>query len=384
MLKFLSSVKTIDKALLLAVIALLVLGVYVIYSGSDFHATELGRPSYYYALKHLSLIAVGLVGMSFAIVVDHKIYFKLARPAFLVCLGALVLVVLLGAVTKGAARWLSIGGFSIQPAELLKIAMFAQMSKRLSALGDDITDFKKGFVQPLVTLIIVSVLLLLQPNFSMTLMICATTFILFYAAGVKMRYLLGTFVVGCFAALIVGLAEPYRLKRLDAWLNPEEHVQGGGYQLYNALVSLGHGGWTGTGIGQGTQKLGFLPESYKDVAFSLLGEEMGFLGTTFVLFLFGMIVYRGFLIARNAKTRFARYFAVCLTASIALNVVFHVFVCTGLMPTTGQPMPFISYGGTNLIVSLYSVGILLNISRKGTGLDIVEPRSLAQDMRVTG
>ena len=116
-----------------------------------------------------------------------------------------------------------------------------------------------------------------------------------------------------------------------------------------------------------------MPESYKDVAYSLMGEELGFFGTMIVLVLFGFIVYRGFMIARNANSRFAKYFAVCLTSSLAFNVIFHVFVCTGLMPTTGQPMPFISYGGTNLVVSMASIGILLNISRPGTGMNIVEP-----------
>ncbi len=372
---------TFDKPLLLTVVALLALGVFVIYSGSEFRATEMGRPSYFYALKHLRYIGFGLLGLFGAALVDHKLYFKFAHPAFLLCLVSLVVVVTMGVVTKGASRWLSIGGFSLQPSEFLKIAMFAYMSRRLSELGDDITDFKKGFVQPLVTLGIVVALLLLQPNFSMALMICATMFILFYTAGVKLRYLTISIVPVAAAALVIGLAAPYRFRRLQAWLHPEEHVQGDGYQLFNALVSLGHGGWFGTGIGQGTQKLGFLPESYKDVAFSLLGEELGLIGTMTVLFLFGYLVYRGLVIAQNAKTRFARYFAVCLTSSIALNVIFHVCVCTGLMPTTGQPMPFISYGGTNLIVSLFSIGILLNISRSGTGMDIDEPRSSVQDAR---
>lgn len=381
MRKSLSNLMTFDKPLLLAVAALLALGVFVIYSGSEFRATEMGRPSYFYALKHLRYIGIGILGLVFATLLNHKLYFKFAHPAFLVCLFSLVVVVVTGAVTKGAARWLSIGGVSLQPSELLKIAMFAYMSRRLSELGDDITDFKKGFFQPMVALIIVAALLLLQPNFSMALMICATMFILFYTAGVKLRYLTLSIVPVAFAALVVGLAAPYRFRRLQAWLHPEEHAQGDAYQLYNALVSLGHGGWFGTGVGQGTQKLGFLPESYKDVAFSLLGEELGLVGTMGVLLLFGFLVYRGLRIAQNAKTRFARYFAVCLTSSIAINVILHVCVCTGLMPTTGQPMPFISYGGTNLIVSLFSVGILLNISRSGTGMDIDEPRSSVQDAR---
>ena len=378
----LSSIMKFDKSLLLAMIALLALGVFVIYSGSNFHATELGRPSYFYALKHLRVIGLGFVGLALATLVDHKIFHRFCHPFFLLCLVSLIAVVVTGAVTKGAARWFSVAGFSLQPSELMKIAMFAYMSRRLSDLGDEITNIKRGYAQPMVTLVIVCGLILLQPNYSMALLVGATTYVLFFTAGVKLRVLLASFIPVALGALFVGLGASYRLKRLQAWLHPEEYIQEGGYQLYNALISLGHGGWFGTGIGQGTQKLGYLPESYKDVAFSLLGEELGFLGTTLVLALFGFIIYRGFMIARNAKSRFAKYFAVCLTSSLAFNVIFHVFVCTGLMPTTGQPMPFISYGGTNLIVSMGSIGILLNISRATTGQDIREPRSRAQDVRV--
>lgn len=369
----LNSILAFDKLLLLAVVVLLAMGLFVIYTGSNFHAMELGRPSYFYVLKHLRVILFGFVILAFLTVLDHKIFHKLSHAMFLVCLVALVAVVVTGAVTKGAARWLSIGGMSLQPSELMKIAMFAYMSRRLTELGDEIKDFKRGYIQPLVTLGIVCGLILLQPNFSMALLVGATTYVLFFTAGVKVRYLLLSFVPIGLGALAIGLAAPYRLKRLQAWLHSEEHIKEGGYQLYNALISLGHGGWLGTGIGKGTQKLGFLPESYKDVAYSLMGEELGFFGTMIVLVLFGFIVYRGFMIARNANSRFAKYFAVCLTSSLAFNVIFHVFVCTGLMPTTGQPMPFISYGGTNLVVSMASIGILLNISRPGTGMNIVEP-----------
>lgn len=371
-----------DKWLLLSVIALLMIGVYVIYSGSDFHAAKFGLTSWFYTFKQLRSIGLGFIALAFFTVVDHKIFYTFARPAFLFGLVGLVLVCFLGAVTKGASRWLSIGGLSLQPSELMKVLLFAYLAKRLSALGDDITDFKKGFWRPLVVLALVCGLVLLQPNFSMALMLGAVGYTLFFVAGVRLKYWFGAFVPIILAGLIVGLTQQYRMTRLVAFLHPEEHRKGAAYQLYNSLVSLGHGGLFGTGIGQGTQKLGFLPESYKDLAYSLLGEELGFVGTSVVLLLFLVILFRGFRIARNAKSRFAKYFAICLTMSIAMNVILHVFVCTGMMPTTGQPLPFISYGGTNLIISLASIGILLNISRANTGENIFEPRSIAQDSRV--
>lgn len=375
-----NSVFDFDKGLLLAFFGLLVIGVCVIYSGSNFRAIELGRAASYYAMRHMMVMCAGLFCMFFAIVVDHRILYRLARPAFLLCLVALLAVIAVGAVTKGAARWINLFGVSLQPAELMKIAFFALMSRKLSELGDDIRDFKKGFLYPMITLGIVCVLILLQPNFSMAVMIFATTYLLFFAAGVRGKYLLHLIILAIPLGVGLCLLAPYRMKRITAFLHPEEHLKESGYQLWSSLVSLGHGGWFGTGIGQGTQKLGFLPESYKDVAYSLWGEEFGLLGTTVVLFLFGVIVYRGLMIARGARSRFSRYLAISLTASLAFNVTLHVAVCTGLFPTTGQPLPFISYGGTNLIVSMISVGILLNISRARTGL-VDEPRSDVQDER---
>ena len=376
-----NSVLNFDKGLLLAVIGLLVLGVYVIYSGSNFRATELGHPGSYYAMKHLTFIGIGFFPMCLAVFVDHRIFHKLAQPGFLVCIVLLLAVIVCGFAAKGATRWLSIGGMSLQPAEFMKIAIFAQMSRKLSKRGDDITDLKKGYITPLTVLLIVCGLIIKQPNLSMALMIFATIYILFFVAGVRVRYLLMSFIPVVLSVVALCLLAPYRLRRIQAFLHPEEHLNEGGYQLWSSLVSLGHGGWIGTGVGQGTQKLGFLPESYKDVAYSLLGEELGFCGTLVVLLLFGVIVYTGLMIARNARSRFSRYFAICLTTSLAFNMCFHVAVCTGLIPTTGQPLPFISYGGTNLIVSMVSVGILLNISRARTGEILDEPRSVVQDER---
>ncbi len=376
-----NSVLNFDKGLLLAVIGLLVLGIYVIYSGSNFRATELGHPGSYYAMKHLTFIGIGFFPMCLAVFVDHRIFHKLAQPVFLVCIVLLLAVIVCGFAAKGATRWLSIGGMSLQPAEFMKIAIFAQMSRKLSKLGDDITDLKKGYIKPLTVLLIVCGLIIKQPNLSMALMIFATIYILFFVAGVRVRYLLMSFIPVVLSVVALCLLAPYRLRRIQAFLHPEEHLNEGGYQLWSSLVSLGHGGWIGTGVGQGTQKLGFLPESYKDVAYSLLGEELGFCGTLVVLLLFGVIVYKGLMIARNARSRFSRYFAICLTTSLAFNMCFHVAVCTGLIPTTGQPLPFISYGGTNLIVSMVSVGILLNISRARTGEILDEPRSVVQDER---
>jgi cell division protein FtsW len=375
-----SSALNFDKPLLLAVIGLLVLGVFVIYSGTQYRVALKGLSSYYYVMKQLEYIGLGCVLMGFTTAVDHRIFHKLAHLLFVGCLALLLAVFIYGVAAKGATRWLEIGGFSLQPAEFMKIAIFALMARKLSELGDDIADFKKGFAKPLVTLGITLLLIVLQPNFSMALMIGMTIYILFYVAGVRKRYLFGLGAAFVPVAIAVGVAASYRMKRILAYLHPEENPNDA-HQLLNSLVSLGHGGWFGVGVGQGTQKLGFLPESYKDFAFSIVGEELGFVGTALVLILFGIIVYRGVLIARGARSRFSRYFAICITASLGINMWIHVAVCTGIIPTTGQPLPFISYGGTNLVVSMAAIGILLNISRARTGEIYTEPPSAIQDER---
>jgi len=361
-----------DKWLLLAVLVLLALGVFVIYTGSSHAAMQKGLSPAYYTIAHLKKIAVGLCALCFGFFVDHRIWLKIARVAFVVCLGLLIAVILQGVSVKGAARWLDLGFIKLQPSEAMKLAIFSLLAMKLAAAGDQMQSFKTGFLRPMILVGLVAVILLLQPNFSMVLMVVATAFVMLFVAGTRLTHLVIPILACIPAAVYLAFSEGYRQKRMLAFLHPEDYAQGDAYQLIQSLISLGNGGIFGTGIGQGTQKLGFVPESYKDAAFTILGEELGFIGTLCVLILFAVVAYRGFTIARNARSRFAKYFAVALTTSICLNAIFHICVCTGLMPTTGQPLPFISFGGTSLVVALLSVGILLNISRPTSGALIHE------------
>lgn len=361
-----------DKWLLAAVFALLVFGAFAVYTASSSIAAQKGLPTSYFLISHLKNIAIGLVLLTVGFVVDHRVWLKFARPLFVVSVILLALVPIIGVNSHGARRWLSLGFTQIQPSEIGKLALFLLLSAKLAAAGDDIRTFKVGYIRPMVPVAVVGGLLLLEPNFSMFALIVAITYILLFVAGTNAKHLALTVLPVVPLAGLIAILQPYRLARIEAFIHPEEHLQQKGYQLYHFLIGLGNGGLLGTGIGQGTQKLGFIPESYKDGVFAVLGEELGFVGSFIILALLGLVIYRGFIIAKGAHTRFAKYLAVALSTSLFLNILIHVCVCTGLMPTTGQPLPFISYGGTSLAVSLLSVGVLLNISRPGSGTAIHE------------
>jgi cell division protein FtsW len=359
-----------DKGLLLAVILLLVLGIVIIYTGTSPIAMQKGLPAEFFTISHIKKVLLGLFCMTLAVIVDYSFWYKFARPLFAVLLLAMILVLFQDAAVKGASRWLSIAGYKVQPSEFMKLGIFCLLSVKLVEAGDKINDFKVGFLRPLILVGIVCVMLILQPNFSMVLMILATSLVVIYVAGVPMKHLMKLLAL-CPLIVVVAYTQSYRSLRIKAWLDPDKYPDVA-HQLRHSLIALGNGGITGTGIGQGTQKLGYVPESYKDAAFSILGEELGFIGAFLMLSLFAFLAYRGFAIARSSSTRFGKYLAVALTSSICLNMIFHVCVCTGLFPTTGQPLPFISFGGTSLVTTLISVGILLNISKSDTGQRIQE------------
>lgn len=375
--------KNIDMPLLITILVLLAAGVIVIYTGTSSFAHQKGFSQEFYVFSHLKRILIGLVLMFFFAKLDYYFLFKYARPAFFIILSMMFYLVLTQTEVKGAVRWISLGFMTIQPSEFMKLPLLAFVCMKLVKIGNEIQDFGKGFISPLVGVFIASVLLMKQPNFSMAIILILTAFILLFVAGVRLSHLSMTILLFLLLAVVVGFMEPYRLNRIKAWWDPQKYPESS-YQLINSQVALGNGGILGTGIARGTQKLGFLPEAHKDVAFAVIGEEMGFVGTFGIVFvLFGVFTYRGFVIARNAKTRFAKLLAIAITSSISLNVILHVFVSIGLLPTTGQPLPFISYGGSNLIASLISIGVLLSISNpnKGDRIKEVPLKSAAYSMR---
>ncbi len=369
---YLQSIGKFDRVLLLSVFVLLMLGLIVVYTGSSHIALQKGFSGSYFVWSHFGKVVAGIGALVLGLMLNHHLWYKLARVMFWICCILLLAVLFQGESVKGAARWLSVGGMRIQPSELMKFAVIVLFAVKLSQAGNQIKEFKVGFAAPMCLVAIVCVLLLLQPNFSMVLMILTTSFMMLFVAGARLKHLVIPILFLAPMMVYLAVSEGYRAERVKAFLEPEKYAANESYQLMQSLISLGNGGALGKGVGQGTQKLGFIPESYKDAAFSVLGEEFGFLGTGIAILAFAFISYRGLNIAKKAKSRFAANLAVGLTAAICLNAVFHICVCTGLMPTTGQPLPFLSFGGTNLIVTLFFVGVLLNISLPDSGEGIKE------------
>ncbi len=365
-----SATKTygVNKLLLLSTLVLMCFGCVVVYTASTTHALKLGLSPEYYLKAHCWKVVVTLGVMIAAAKIDYVVWKKAARVIFGVgCILTLAAIVAGGDV-KGASRWI----WGIQPSEILKLGLITMVCTKLSEAGYEIKTLKCSIIQPAIPFGISAILLALQPNFSMLVLFAGITLAVLLVAGARLKYLLPALGGAAFIGVITLLIKSHTSKRIAAFLDPSAH-QNSAMQGERALEALGNGGFFGTGIGMGMQKLGYLPEAHKDVVYAVIGEEFGFVGTCTILCLFGCLFYQGFEIARNSSTRFGKYMAVALTISLFLNFLVHVCVSTGLFPTTGQPLPFLSFGGTNLIFSGLFIGILLNISKSGTGKKIVEP-----------
>ncbi|MCQ2062541.1 MAG: putative lipid II flippase FtsW [Fibrobacter sp.] len=358
----------VNKLLLLSTLVLICFGLVVVYTASSTHARVLGFSTEYYLMAHCRKVVIAIAFMFAAAKFDYSIWKKFARLIFAVGCVLTLATIVAGGDVKGASRWI----WGIQPSEILKLGLVTMICVKLSEAGLEIKSLKCSLIQPGVPFVIAAILLLLQPNYSMLVMFSGITLTLLVVAGARAKYVLPAVGFGSLMAIIAMLVTTHTRARILAFFNPAEN-QVSSMQGERAIEALGNGGIFGTGIGMGMQKLGYLPEAHKDVVYAVIGEEFGFVGTFVVLLLFACIFYQGFEIARNSSTRFGKYMAVALTISLFFNFLVHVAVSTDLFPTTGQPLPFLSFGGTNLIFSSLFIGILLNISKSGTGKKISEP-----------
>ena len=351
----------VNKLLLLSTILLIVFGIVVVYTASSPRAVFKGLAPEYYLKEHCEKVLVALLAMFAAAKVDYSIWKKFARVVFGVgCV--LTVASLFEPAVNGAHRWFH----GIQPSEILKLGFIVMVATKLSDAGTEFEDFKSSIIKPSIPFAIAAFLLFLQPNMSMIGLYSGILLSMLIVAGVQFKFLGPICGVGALGGICALLSKEHAVNRLKSFFNAaggEDFASQGA----RSLEALGNGGFLGTGVGMSALKNGYLPEAHKDVVYSVVGEEFGFVGTLAVLLVFAVLFYQGFEIARNSTTRFGKYMAVALTISLFLNFVIHVCVSTGLIPTTGQPLPFISYGGTNLIMSGLFIGILLNISKPGTG-----------------
>ena len=354
-----------DWWILISALILLGIGIIMVFSSSQYFCSYAPYNDAYYYLKKQSISAgLGLIVLILAYKTDYLWYRRVSLPVFI---GILCLLIFMAvseqiATIGGAQRWLIIAGFQFQPSELSKVALPMLLACMLSQWQDKITTAKvAGYCLGLVGM--VCGLILLQKDLSTAMVVGAASFVMMYCAGIGGKYLFGTILVGFAAGVGAIILEPYRMERIYSWLNPWAYAQDEGYQAIQSMMALGSGGLTGVGLGAGGAKWFYLPSRHTDFIFSVLGEEIGFIGAIFVIILFLLFLWRGIMTAVKVKNTFASLLAIGLTAVIGVQAFVNLGVVTGLLPVTGVTLPFVSYGGTSLVVTLMMTGMLLNISR---------------------
>ena len=353
-----------DPVLLGVVLLLTMFGVVMVYSSSAVYAHEKLHDGLWFFKRQAVGALLGLCALLFAIKLGYQKLEKLAVPllVFSVVLLVLVQVPGLGHAAGGARRWLRMGPLTFQPSEVAKIALVLWLSRSLSRKGGRLEEFSVGLLPHLLVLGLFAGLLLLEPDFGTTVVLAACTFALLFVAGARLTWLLGMVLAAVPVAAILIWRSPYRLQRWLTFLDPFKDPHGHGYQTVESLLGFGSGGAFGVGLGLSHQKLFFLPAAHTDFILSIVGEELGFAGVLCVLSLFAALVWRGLKAAHASSDAFGAYVALGLTMLFSLEALVNAGMALALLPTKGMALPFLSYGMTQLIASLFAAGILLSIS----------------------
>lgn len=357
--------KTIDYLFLFSVLALSAIGLIMVFSASPSMALKYGD-AFYFVKRHLLYLLLGLLALYYGLRLDLQNLKNKALPILLLSVFLLLIVFIPGVGRKilGASRWIDLGLLSFQPSELIKFAMVLFLAKWLSENQDLLQNFTRGIVPPLLWLGLVSVLIIRQPDLGTVIVIGATVFAMLFFAGAQVWQLLSLGVTGVAGVIALSLTSPYRLRRLLAYLDPWKDPQGFGFHIIQSLLAVGSGGLLGLGLGASRQKFFYLPQQFTDFIFAILCEELGFVGGVGVVLLFFLFAARGFRIALSTPDKFKGLLAAGIVSWLMLQSLTNIMVVLGLVPTTGIPLPFISYGGTAAIINLFAVGIVLNVSRK--------------------
>ena len=360
----------LDNNLLFATILLLTVGVVMVYSASIAYAARdsgSGNP-YYYLIRHFMAITLGCVGGALAFSQPSSFWHKNANRILIIViiLLAAVLIPHVGRVVNGSRRWLPIGFLNLQPSELAKLGMAIYMANYFSGKSLKSVKFLSDIVPLMTAIVLVCGLLLMEPDMGSTTVIFLIVLTILYLSDLDVRIILGTLVAGVIAFAGLVIMEPYRMKRVIGFLNPWEDALGKGYQLSHSLLSFGHGGWFGVGLGNSLEKLYYLPEAHTDFIMAIIGEEFGMVGVVVVLALFWVIFYRGFtVIATEAKRlpnrKFQALLAQGISAWLFAQAVVNIGVSIGILPTKGLTLPFVSYGGSSILINCIAIAILLKI-----------------------
>jgi cell division protein FtsW len=356
---------TPDFILILTTLSLLAIGMIMVYSASAVWATYKFDDSFFFVKRQLLFAGVGVIAMFGIMTVDYWTWRTWAKVLMLSCFLLLIIVLIpgVGLVRNGSQSWIGVGAFSIQPSEFMKLAMIAFLAKHLSENQKKLTLFKKGLLPTLSIVMLAFGLIMLQPDLGTGAVLVGTSVVIIFVAGAKISHFIGLGLIGLvgFAGLV--LSAPYRIKRITSFLDPWQDPLGSGFQIIQSLYAIGPGGLLGLGLGKSRQKFFYLPEPQTDFIFAIIAEELGFIGGTLILFLFGLLLWRGVRVALGAPDLFGSLLAIGIIAMIAIQVIINIGVVTGMFPVTGITLPFLSYGGSSLTLTLMAVGVLLNISR---------------------
>lgn len=364
----------LDFGMLITIIILLCAGIVMVASASSYYALSNYNNSNYFLVRQLFFGIIGFIFMIIISNIDYKKYKKWGYLFYIICLVLLVLVLTpFGQTRNGAKRWLGFGALVFQPSEIMKIGLVIGMSTYLSLNYKKLNSFK-GYIIPILMLFLVVIVMFMQKHLSGTIVMFVAACSIIFVSGIKVkaRYIIAGGIAAA-AMLAVFIFMPsgdstestgsFRLDRIVSFLNPEEDIKGGNWQAAQSLYAIGSGGIFGRGLGQSRQKYLWLPEAQNDFIFSVLGEELGLVGTVTVLSLFSFFIYRGYRIAITARDMYGSLIATGITSAFALQILVNIAVVTCTVPVTGMPLPFFSYGGTALFINLCAMGILLNISR---------------------
>ncbi len=354
-----------DYVLFLAVVALLGLGVVMVYSASAILATDRFRDPYFFLKKQCFWAVLGLAVLWGVMAVDFRQWRRCVLPLLALAFVLLILVLVppLGQEINGTRRWLRWGPISFQPTELAKLALVLYLADFLARRQAQIGGFWRGFLPPLLVTGLMAALVLRQPDLGSSVVLVAVVLCMLFVAGARVRHM--ALVAGAAVPVIVfAVAEAsYRLRRVFAFLDPWSDPRGAGFQIIQSYLALGGGGLTGRGLGESKQKLFYLPEPHTDFIFAIIGEELGFVGAVLVVSVFGLLLWRGVRVALRVADPFGSLAALGITVMLATQALVNLGVVVGLLPTKGLPLPFVSSGGSSLIVAMAGVGLLLNISQ---------------------
>lgn len=344
----------IDYTLLITVLLLLALGLIMVLSASSPTSLSESGNSYKYFIKQSIFAVAGIICMYMISKIDYRFYRKLYKPSYILSIILFILVLIIGKKINGARRWIFVTEtLSFQPSELVKFLMIIFYAGILTKNRKELGNFFKGWVKHLAFLIPIIALLLLQPHLSASIVIIGICVVMMIMAGCKpMQMIIPGLVLGIPTLIGIIILEPYRLSRVTTFVNPWSDELGKGWQVIQSLYAIGSGGLFGAGLGQSKQKYLYLPEPQNDFIFSVLAEELGFIGCVFVIVLFAIFIWRGILIAMKAPDMFGSLVAIGITSLVAIQVIINIAVVTSSMPATGMPLPFFSYGGTALFILL--------------------------------